>query len=142
MTDHFDTELNKALDSVRDMLPEGALLNLEARLRQVHADRPDLKGPEVVSMVFDVLEGEKIDARLAMEAARARVDEHAATEARLASMQRIAARSAELDAVEARYPGRATITEALADAGISWSYLGLSEEDGALAEEIRQGFRS
>ncbi|WP_329431481.1 hypothetical protein OG564_45960 [Streptomyces sp. NBC_01280] len=47
---------------------------------------------------------------------------------------------AELDAVEARYPGRATIAETLADGGISWVYLGLSEEDGVLAEEIRRGF--
>ncbi|MCX5443750.1 hypothetical protein OHB53_47885 [Streptomyces sp. NBC_00056] len=47
---------------------------------------------------------------------------------------------AELDAVEARYPGRATIAETLADGGISWAYLGLSEEDGVLAEEIRRGF--
>ncbi|MFD4666565.1 hypothetical protein [Streptomyces halstedii] len=91
-------------------------------------------------MAFDVFEGEKIDARLALEEACARVDEAAADEARLASMQRIAERSAELDAVEAPYPGRATIAEALADAGISWAYLGLSEEDGVLAEEVRRGF--
>ncbi|MFE2760944.1 hypothetical protein [Streptomyces halstedii] len=91
-------------------------------------------------MAFDVFEGEKIDARLALEEARARVDEAAADEARLASMQRIAERSADLDAVEAPYPGRATIAEALADAGISWAYLGLSEEDGVLAEEVRRGF--
>ncbi|MFI0153610.1 hypothetical protein [Streptomyces lydicus] len=140
MTDQFDAQLDRALDNVRDMLPEGALLRLEAKLRQIHAERPDLEGREVVNMTFDVFEGEKIDARLAMEEARARVDEAAAAEARLASMQRIAERSAELDAVEARYPGRATITEALADAGISWAYLGLSEEDGVLAEEIRRGF--
>ncbi|MGW2183092.1 hypothetical protein ACWCXX_34555 [Streptomyces sp. NPDC001732] len=140
MTDQFDAQLDKALDNVRDMLPESALLRLEAKLRQIHAERPDLEGREVVNMAFDVLEGEKIDAHLAMEEARARVDEAAAAEARLASMQRIAERSAELDAVEARYPGRATIAEALADAGISWAYLGLSEEDGALAEEIRRGF--
>lgn len=99
----------------RPMLPGSALLCLEAKLRQIHAERPDLEGPEVVNMAFDVLEGEKIDARLAMEEARARVDEAAAGEARLASMQRIAERSAELDAVEARYPGRATMAEALAD---------------------------
>ncbi|WP_031021842.1 hypothetical protein [Streptomyces sp. NRRL WC-3795] len=140
MTDQFDAQLDKALDSVREMLPESALLRLEAKLRQIHAERPDLEGPEVVKMAFDVFEGEKIDARLAMEKARARVDEAAADEARLASMQRIAERSAELDAIEARYPGRATIAEALADAGISWAYLGLSEEDGVLAEELRQGF--
>ncbi|WP_444468389.1 hypothetical protein ACR31U_35430 (plasmid) [Streptomyces rochei] len=140
MTDQFDAQLDKALDSVREMLPESALLRLEAKLRQIHAERPDLEGPAVVKMAFDVFEGEKIDARLAMEKARARVDEAAADEARLASMQRIAERSAELDAIEARYPGRATIAEALADAGISWAYLGLSEEDGVLAEELRQGF--
>jgi hypothetical protein len=139
MTDQFDAQIDKALDNVRDMLPESALLRLEAKLRQIHAERPDLEGPEVVNMAFDVLE-EKIDARLAMEEARARVGEAAAAEARLASMQRIAERSAELDAVEARYPGRANMAEALADAGISWAYLGLSEEDGALAEEIRRGF--
>ncbi|MFE1781272.1 hypothetical protein ACFW9F_01425 [Streptomyces sp. NPDC059506] len=140
MTDQFDAQLDKALDNVRDMLPESALLRLEAKVRQIHAERPDLEGREVMNMAFDVLEGEKIDAHLAMEEARARVDGAAAAEARLASMQRIAERSAELDAVEARYPGRATIAEALADAGISWAYLGLSEEDGALAEEIRRGF--
>ncbi|MES9558795.1 MULTISPECIES: hypothetical protein [unclassified Streptomyces] len=120
MTDQFDAQLDKALDSMREMLPESALLHLEAKLRQIHAERPDLEGPQVVEMAFDVFEGEKIDARFAMEEARARVDEAAADEARLASMQRIAERSAELDAVEARYPGRATMAEALADAGISW----------------------
>ncbi|MFE1024976.1 hypothetical protein ACFW5I_10475 [Streptomyces sp. NPDC058818] len=140
MTDQFDVQLDEALDSMRDMLPKSALLHLEAKLRQIHDERPDLKGREVVSMAFDVLEGDKVDKRLGMEEARAGIDEAAAAEARLASMQRIAARSAELDAVEARYPGRATIAEALADAGISWAYLGLSEEDGALAEEIRRGF--
>ncbi|NEC13180.1 hypothetical protein G3I34_12985 [Streptomyces sp. SID8014] len=140
MTDQFDAQLDKALDSVRHMLPENALLRLEAKIRQVRAERPDLEGPEVVSIAFDVFEGEKIDARLAMDEARARVDEAAAAEARLASMQRIAERSAELDAVEARYPGRATLAETLADAGISWAYLGLSDEDGVLAEEIRGGF--
>ncbi|MFD3424105.1 hypothetical protein [Streptomyces decoyicus] len=140
MADQFDAQLDKALDNVRDMLPESALLRLEAKLRQMHAERPDLEGREVANLAFDVLEGEKVDARLAMEEARARVDEAASAEARLASMQRIAERSAELDAVEARYPGRATIAEALADAGISWAYLGLSEEDGVLAEEIRRGF--
>jgi len=140
MTNQFDAQLDKALDSVRDMLPESVLLRLEAKLRQIHAERPDLDGREVVNIAFDVLEGDEVDARLAMEEARARVDEAAAAEARLASMQRIAERSAELDAVEARYPGRATIAEALTDAGISWTYLGLSEEDGVLAEEIRRGF--
>ncbi|MFK0016353.1 hypothetical protein [Streptomyces sp. NPDC091027] len=140
MTDQFDAQLDKALDSVRDMLPESSLLYLEAKPRQIHAERPDLDGAEVVTMAFDVFEGEKIDARLALDEASARVDEAAAAEARLASMQRIAGRSAELDAVEARYPGRATLAEALADAGISWAYLGLSEEDGVLAEEIRRGF--
>lgn len=140
MTDQFDAQLNEALDSVRDMLPANALPRLEAKLRQVHAERPDLKGSEVVNIAFDVFEGEAIDARLAMEEARARVDEAAAAEARLASMQRVAERSAELDAVEARYPGRATLAEALTDAGISWAYLGLTDEDGVLAEEIRRGF--
>ncbi|MFE0231528.1 hypothetical protein ACFWZS_30875 [[Kitasatospora] papulosa] len=140
MTDQFDAQLDKALDSMRDMLPESSLLYLETKLRQIHAERPDLTGSEVVNMAFDVLEGEQIDARLAMEAAQAQVAEAAAAEARDASMQRIAERSAELNAVEARYPGRATLAEALADAGISWAYLGLSEEDGNLAEEIRREF--
>lgn len=140
MTDQFDAQLDKALDSMRDMLPESSLLYLETKLRRIHAERPDLTGSEVVNMAFDVLEGEKIDSRLAMEAAQARVAEAAAAEVRDASMQRIAERSAELDAVEARYPGRNTLAEALADAGISWAYLGLSEEDGILAEEIRREF--
>jgi len=59
--------------------------------------------------------------------ARARLRERGASEA-------------ELDTIEARYPGRATMTEALADAGISWAYLCLSEGDGVLAGEIRRGF--
>lgn len=46
-------------------------------------------------------------------------------------MQRIAERSAELDAVEARYPGRATLTEALADAGISWAEGGDEHHGGS-----------
>lgn len=140
MTDQFDAQLDKILDSMRDMLPESSLLYLKTKLRRIHAERPDLTGSEVVNMAFDVLEGEKIDARLAMEAAQARVAEAAAAKARDASMQRIAEHSAELDAVEARYPGRATLAEALADAGISWAYLGLSEEDGIIAEEIRREF--
>lgn len=89
-----------------------------------------------MSMALQVFDGEQIDASIDLEQAA----EAAAAEARRASMQRIAERSTELDAVEARYPGRATMAEALADAGISWAYLGLSEEDGALAEEIRRGF--
>jgi hypothetical protein len=32
------------------------------------------------------------------------------------------------------------MAEALADAGISWAYLGLSDGGGVLAEEIRRGF--
>ncbi|MGW6404803.1 hypothetical protein [Streptomyces sp. NPDC055134] len=43
------------------MLPQSVLLRLEAKLRQIHAERPDLEGQEVVNMAFDVLEGEKID---------------------------------------------------------------------------------
>ena len=42
MTNQFDAQLDKALDSVRDMLPESVLLRLEAKLRQIHAERPDL----------------------------------------------------------------------------------------------------
>jgi hypothetical protein len=141
MIDRFDAQLDKALNDVRSMLPEGALLRLEAKLRQIYAERPDLEWPEIVNIAFDSLKGEAIDAHLGVEEARARVDEAAAGEARLASMQRIAERSAELDAVEARYPGRATMGEALTDAGISWAYLGLSDEDGALAEEIRRGLQ-
>ncbi|MFF7704680.1 hypothetical protein ACF082_22370 [Streptomyces lydicus] len=44
MTDQFDAQLDRALDNVRDMLPESALLRLEAKLRQIHAERPDLEG--------------------------------------------------------------------------------------------------
>ncbi len=90
MTNQFDAQLDKALDSVRDMLPESVLLRLKAKLRQIYAERPDLDGREVVNIALDVFEGDEVDARLAMEEARARVDEAAAAEARLASMQRIA----------------------------------------------------
>jgi hypothetical protein len=62
MTDQFDAQLDKGLDNVRDTLPESALLRLEAKLRQIHAGRPDLEGREVVNMAFDVFEGEKIGA--------------------------------------------------------------------------------
>ncbi|MGW0120561.1 hypothetical protein [Streptomyces sp. NPDC003327] len=141
MPDQFDAQLDKALESVRSTLPEGSFILLENKLRQIYAERPDLEGPEVISMVFDALKGEEADARLALDEAQAWVDEADAASARDEAMQRIAARSAELDAVEARYPGRATLAEALADAGISWAYLGLSEQDGLLAEEIRRGFR-
>ncbi|MFB7577588.1 hypothetical protein [Streptomyces hydrogenans] len=141
MPDQFDAQLDKALESVRSTLPEGSFILLENKLRQIHAERPDLEGPEVISMVFDALKGEEADARLALDEAQAWVDEADAASARDEAMQRIAARSAELDAVEARYPGRSTLAEALADAGISWAYLGLSEQDGLLAEEIRRGFR-
>ncbi|MGW6414372.1 hypothetical protein [Streptomyces sp. NPDC055055] len=141
MTDEFDDRLDKALESVRSMLPEGSFILLEDRIRRIHAERPDLDGPEVIKMAFDVLEGEKVDALLAVDEARARVEEADAAAARNEAIQRIAARSADLDAVETRYPGRATLTEALTDAGISWAYLGLSEEDGLLAEEVRREFR-
>ncbi|MEU0752006.1 hypothetical protein [Streptomyces albogriseolus] len=104
MSDQFNAQLNDALNDLREVLPERALLRLEAKLRQIHAERPDLSGQEVVKMAFDVFEGEKVDARLDMEDARSRVEEAAAAEARLASMRRVAERSADLDAVEARYP--------------------------------------
>ncbi|MFB8402235.1 hypothetical protein [Streptomyces sp. NPDC055912] len=141
MTDEFDARLDEALESVRSMLPEGSSILLEDKLRHIHSERPDLDGPEVIKMAFDVLEGEKVDALLAIDEARARVEEADAAAARNEAIQRIAARSADLDAVEARHPGRATLAEALADAGISWAYLGLSEEDGLLAEEVRREFR-
>ncbi|MFB7999356.1 hypothetical protein ACFC4G_41955 [Streptomyces sp. NPDC056002] len=54
MTDQLDAQLDKALDNVRDMLPESVLLRLEAKTRQIPAERPDLKGQEVVNMAFDV----------------------------------------------------------------------------------------
>ncbi|MGW3747000.1 hypothetical protein ACWD62_42485 [Streptomyces sp. NPDC005146] len=93
-------------------------------------------------MAFDVFPGEAIDARIAMEEARARADEAAAAEAaHAASIERIKERTYELDCLESQYPGRATMAEVLADAGISWAYLGLSEQDGILVEEIRQGMR-
>ncbi|MGW3196766.1 hypothetical protein ACWDBD_19670 [Streptomyces sp. NPDC001118] len=118
------------------------MLRLEAKLRQIHAERPDLDVPEVVSMAFAVFEGEAIDARIAMEEAGARADEAAAAEAaHLASIERIRARTYELDCLEAQYPGRATMAEVLAEAAISWEYLGLSEEDGVLVEEIRRSMR-
>ncbi|MFD0166343.1 hypothetical protein ACFVJH_19650 [Streptomyces decoyicus] len=142
MTNRFDAQFGGILRSAREILPESSVLRLEGKLRQIHAERPDLDVPEVVSMAFDVFPGEAIDARIALEEARARADEEAAAEAaRLASMKRIAERSGELDALESQYPGRATMAEVLAEAGISWAYLGLSEQDGILVEEIRQGMR-
>ncbi|MER6121431.1 hypothetical protein [Streptomyces sp. NPDC001795] len=142
MTDQFDAQFGGILHSAREVLPENSVLRLEAKLRQIHAERPDLDVPEVVSMAFAVFEGEAIDARIAMEEAGARADEAAAAEAaHLASIERIRARTYELDCLEAQYPGRATMAEVLAEAGISWEYLGLSEEDGVLVEEIRRSMR-
>ncbi|MFD4666564.1 hypothetical protein [Streptomyces halstedii] len=44
MTDQFDAQLDKALDGVREMLPESSFLRLETKLRQIHAERTDLEG--------------------------------------------------------------------------------------------------
>ncbi|MGC9478999.1 hypothetical protein ACP4I1_33280 [Streptomyces sp. WG4] len=142
MTTRFDAQFGGILHSAREILPEDSVLRLEDKLRQLHAERPDLDVPEVVSMAFDVFNGEAIDARIALENARARADEAAAVEAaHFASIERIKERTYELDCLEAQYPGRATMAEVLADAGISWAYLGLSEQDGILVEEIRRGMR-
>lgn len=92
-------------------------------------------------MAFDVFDGEPADARFGVEQARARVEEAAADEARSAAMKRIADRSRDLDALEAQFPGRATMAEVLAEVGGSWADLGLSEQDGLLVEEIRRGMR-
>ncbi|MFF7171629.1 hypothetical protein [Streptomyces pseudovenezuelae] len=142
MTDQFDAEFGGILHSAREVLPEGSVLRLEDKLRQIHAERPDLDVPEVVSMAFDVFDGEAIDARIDLEEAGARVDAAAAAEAaHSASIERIKERTYELDCLESQYPGRATMAEVLADAGISWAYLGLTEQDGILVEEIRRGMR-
>lgn len=142
MTDRFDALFGGILDSAREVLPEGSVLRLEGKLRQIHAERPDLDVPEVVKMAFDVFDGEAVDARIGMEEARAREDEAAAAEAAyFASIERIKERTYELDCLESKYPGRATMAEVLAEAGISWAYLGLSEEDGSLVEEIRRGMK-
>lgn len=142
MTNRFDAKFGGILHSAREILPEGSVLRLEGKLRQIHAERPDLDVPEVVSMAFDVFDGEAIDARIALEEAPARADEAAAAEAaRFASLERIKERTYELDCLESQYPGRATMAEVLAAAGISWAYLGLSEQDGILVEEIRRGMR-
>ncbi|MYZ33734.1 MULTISPECIES: hypothetical protein [unclassified Streptomyces] len=142
MTNGFDAEFGGILHSAREVLPEASVLRLEGKLRQIRAERPDLGVPEVVKMAFDVFDGEAVDARIALEEAGARVDEAAAAEAaHAASVGRIKERTYELDCLESQYPGRATMAEVLADAGISWAYLGLSEEDGILVEEIRRGMR-
>ncbi|MBK3623976.1 hypothetical protein JHN59_03815 [Streptomyces sp. MBT49] len=142
MTDRFDAQFGGILHSAREVLPEGSVLRLEGKLRQIHAERPDLDVPEVVSMAFDVFDGEAIDARIALEEAGARADAEAVAEAaHFASIERIKERTYELDCLESQYPGRATMAEVLADAGISWAYLGLTEQDGILVEETRRGMR-
>lgn len=139
MTDRFEAQLGDALRWAREIAPDYPVPRLERKLRQIHAERPDLSVPEAVSMAFDVFQGEAIDARIAMEEAHARVEEAAAAEARAAAMQRIAERTRDLDALEAQFPGRATMAEILAEVGGSWADLGLSEQDGLLVEEIRRG---
>ncbi|MFJ9889520.1 hypothetical protein ACIQRW_27205 [Streptomyces sp. NPDC091287] len=142
MTNPFDAQFSGTLHSAREILPESSVLLLEGKLRQIHAERPDLDVQEVVSMALDVFQGDAIDARIAMEEAGTRVDEAAAAEAaRSASMQRISERSGDLDALEAQFPGRATMAEVLAAVGASWADLGLSEQDGILVEEIRRGMK-
>ncbi|MEV5688158.1 hypothetical protein AB0L68_34075 [Streptomyces sp. NPDC052164] len=142
MTTRFDSQFGGVLQSAREVLPEESVLVLERKLRQIHTERPDLDVPQVVNMAFDVISGEVIDARIAMEDAGARADEAAAAQAaHLASIQRIQERTYELDCLEKQYPGRATMAEVLAAAGISWAYLGLTEEDGLLVEEIRREMR-
>ncbi|MFI6896682.1 hypothetical protein ACIBM4_21480 [Streptomyces sp. NPDC050256] len=141
MTSQFDAQFSGTLHSAREILPESSVLLLEGKLRQIHAERPDLDVQEVVSMALDVFQGDAIDARIAMEEV-AGVDEAAAAEsARSASVQRISERSGDLDALEAQFPGRATMAEVLAAAGASWASLGLSEQDGILVEEIRRGMK-
>lgn len=140
MTSRFDAQFGGTLHSAREILPESSALRLEDKLRQIHAERPDLGVQEVVSMALDVFQGDAIDARISMEEAAKRVDKAAATEAVYsAAMQRIAERSGDLDALEAQFPGRATMAEVLACVGISWADLGLSEQDGIFVEELRRG---
>ncbi|MFD4373822.1 hypothetical protein [Streptomyces sp. NPDC058486] len=142
MTHRFDALFGGILHSAREILPEESVLVLERKLRQIHVERPDLEVLEVVNMAFDVLSGEAVGARIAMEDERTRVEEAAAAAAaRAASEQRITKRVYELDCLEKQYPGRATMAEVLAAAGISWAYLGLTEEDGLLVEEIRRSLR-
>jgi len=66
MTDQFDAQFGGILHSAREVLPEDSVLRLAGKLRQIHAERPDLDVPEVVNMAFDVLDGDAIDAHIAM----------------------------------------------------------------------------
>ncbi|MET7795307.1 hypothetical protein OG528_29705 [Streptomyces platensis] len=145
MTNGFDAQFGGILHSAREVLPEDSVHRLEGKLRQIHAERPDLDVPTVVNMAFDTFPREAIDVLVtlnSLDEQRARADEEAAAQAaRFEAMKRIAGRAYELDCLEAKYPGRATMAEVLADAGISWAYLGLSEQDGILVEEIRRGMR-
>lgn len=141
MTDQFDAQIGDMLSSAREVMPEGSALLLERKLLQIHAKRPDLTAPEVLRMAFDVLDGEEVDARIGLDETSARAREAAVEDARIESMKRIAAVSGDLDALEAQFPGRETLAEALAAVGASWADLGLSEDDAALAEEIRRDMR-
>jgi hypothetical protein len=141
MIDRFEAQLADTLRWTNEVAPDAAVHLLERKLRQIHGDRPDLSMSEILIVAFDVLEGEGVEAPVAMEQARERAHEAAVSEARFAAMQRIAERAGDLDALEAQFPGRGTIAEMLAVVGHTWADLGLSEEDGMLAEEIRRGMR-
>ncbi|MFH8411181.1 hypothetical protein ACH4FX_41390 [Streptomyces sp. NPDC018019] len=121
-------------------LSEPSARRLEAKMRWIHAERPDLNVPEILAITQGVMEGEVAEARVRLACAEAKSARTTALleeqEIRLASMWRIGACVPVLQRIDRQYPGRATVAEMLRAAGVCWADLGLSEEDGALVQRL------
>lgn len=136
----FETRLTSLLTQLSDVIPQEAVDLIETQARLVHAERPDLDIPEVVQIARDVLKGNRhealfILAQMKAEHAQA-VAEAAESQARLDSLVRIEGAFPELERLEARFPGRASAAQMLADAGHTWDDFGLTEADGVLFQEL------
>ncbi|WP_405851517.1 hypothetical protein OG361_02000 [Streptomyces sp. NBC_00090] len=136
----FETLFTSLLTELGDVLPRDAVDLIETQARIVHAERPDLDIPEVVQIARDVLKGNRHEALFTLAQMKAEhaqaVAEVADSQAHLDSLVRIEEAFPELERLEARFPGRATAAQMLADAGRTWGDFGLTEADGGLFQEL------
>jgi hypothetical protein len=141
-TTAFDVHVRALMGRIRtDLdLPEGALMMLEGKIRQVHADSPDLDPADAAKVALDVLTGEGAEARMLADHYEAEAAQARAAADRLAqrieAMDRIGSAAPELQRIEGLYPGRSSVAEMLRDAGTTWEGVGLIEQDEAVLEEL------
>lgn len=137
----FDTQLHAFLADAARVLPERSLRILETKIRQVHADRPELDLPDICNIALDVLAGEAQDMDFAAdqaeaEAARLAFLAEQDRQRALALRGRIMAAEPEVKRLVHLYPGRTTFADILTDAGKTWADLGLTKADGELLQEL------